>query len=688
MKSIIRLLKYIIIPISFFLIIVFIISYKPLLNGSPIAHNDGSYYFNSLEKNDYINHSYSDDYFWSNLSSTVFLRTIKGHANLTLKKLWVNDIRSSYIMSFGMIFLVSIIFFFIFSNISKNIYFWYLAWVFVIFNNFTIESIAFWWYFYYSLGLIALSWLLYVIFKTYLKKEIKILDTVMLCFLWWIIILPIHLVIFFICIILYLIASKTLEIRNRKLLIISLILITWIHLYWIVPFIMNSILVSSTEVYWWNASGVLDWYTKVANYLNIISFRQYFNIISHQLSPNLLSYIYYIWMIWSIIWITFIHKSKKHYKITFLFFIMYFLFFNISIWPNSALSWSTFSFLWDNVSLFHFFRSFTRFIIILIPLILFIYAIHIREYNISKKVIVFVWILTIFIHNSLLTWDLKWVIPQMQIPQEYNEINDFLRTYKGNKNIIAYPNISYESYTWSISNSEKMRQDYYLKEYLINGNVIYNRTSLQLQRKSKLYSEIFSNNIQNDLSEQLSNSAIDLALVHKDYINILNGQPFKYEKFQEYFNTNSNIILDNEYYSLYEIDSANKNITLDSWEIKVNKINSTEYDLEINIWASEDILRFYRNFDLNWELKDALWNNITNKHRKHNDVFNKWIIEFNTLDKNLFIDNKDGTKTIKLKLVYKLESYLVIWKKISIWFILLVILLWIIWLFNNKKNEK
>jgi len=610
MKSLIKILKYIIIPISFFLIIVFIISYKPLLNGSPIAHNDGSYYFNSLEKNNYINHSYSDDYLWTNLSSTVFLRTIKGHTNLTLKKLWINDAKSSYLMSFGMIFLVSIVFFFIFCSVSKSIYFWYLAWIFVIFNNFTIESIAFWWYFYYSLGLIALSWLLYIIFQSYLKREVNMLHVVGLSLLWWIIILPIHLVIYFLCIFLYLISSKALEIKNSKLLILCLILITWVHLYWIIPFIMNSLVVSSTEVYWWNASGVLDGYKKVANYLNIISFRQYFNIISHQLSPNLLIYVYYIGIIWSIIWITFIKKSKKYYKITFLFFIMYFLFFNISIWPNSALSWWTFSFLWDNISLFHFFRSFTRFIIILIPLILFIYAIHVREYKVPKKIIVILSILTIFIHNSLLTGDLKWIIPQMKIPQEYNEINNFLETYQGNKNIIAYPNISYESYTWSVSNSEKMRQDYYLKEYLINGNIIYNRTSLQLQRKNKIYSEIFTNKLQNDLLEKLSNSAIDLVLIHKDYINILNGLPFKYEKFQNYFNANSDIIIDNQYYSLYQLINVINDLTLDSWEIKINKINSTEYYFEIHVSDSKDILRFYRNFDLNWELKDSFWNNI------------------------------------------------------------------------------
>ena len=688
MKSLIKILKYIIIPISFFLIIVFIISYKPLLNSSPIAHNDGSYYFNSLQKNDYVHHSYSDDYLWSNLSSTVFLRTIKWHTNLTLKKLWIDDAKSSYLMSFGMIFLVSIIFFFIFCNVSQNIYFWYLAGIFVIFNNFTIESIAFWWYFYYSLGLIALAWLLYTIFQTYLKKEIKIFHVAVLSLLWWIIILPIHLVIYFICILLYLIACKTLEIKNRRLLILALILITGIHSYWIIPFIMNSLLVSSTEIYWWNASGVLDGYTRVANYLNIISFRQYFNIISHQLSPNLFSYIYYIGIIWSIIWITFIKKSKKHYKITFLFFIMYFLFFNISIWPNSALSWGTFSYLWDNVSLFHFFRSFTRFIIILIPLILFIYAIHIREYKIPKKIITIIWILTIFIHNSLLTWDLKWIIPQMKIPQEYNKINEFLETYEGNKNIVAYPNIPYESYSWSISNSEKMRQDYYLKEYLINGNIIYNRTSLQLQSKNKLYSEIFSNRIRNNLSESLSNSAIDLVLVHKDYINILNGQSFGYEKFQEYFNKNSQIILDNKYYSLYKINNTIRDITLDSWEIQINKINATEYDLIITINKSEDVLRFYRNFDLNWELKNTSWNNIKTEHRKHNDVFNEWILDFNEIDKNIVSNNDNGTRTLQLRLVYKLETYLWLGKKISLWFIGLVILLWIFWIFKNKKNEK
>lgn len=681
-----NLIHYIL-PVLFFGFVIFCISYKPLLTKSPIAYNDGSYYFNSLEKDSYIKNSYSDDYFGSNLSSTIFLRKIKWETNLVLKKTWLPDYIVSYIMSFWLLFLASLVYFYIFKWISKNILYWYFAWIFVIFNNFTIESIAFWWFFYYGLWLIALWWLCGILHKIYISKQVSLLHIWWIIVLWSCIILPIHLVIYYILVFsffIYLCFDKTFT--RKYVLVLCLIFLTGIHAYWIIPFIANTLVVSSGEVYSGNASWVLSGYSKVANYINILSFRQYFNTISTQLFPSPIVSIYYIVGFLGLI-VVFIRnkKSKSDNSFIFLLFILYFLFFNIALWPNSAITGSTFQFLWDNVSVFHFFRSFTRFIIILIPLTLLVYAIYIRSNGVKNKYVVWAIIASIFFHYPLLTWDLKWVIPKMQIPEEYQEINTFLNNHNGNKNIISYPNISYETYEWSISDYSWMRQDYYLKEYLINWNAIHNRTSLWLYKKSDDFKKIFSNKVDPELYEYLWNNAIDLVLLHKDSINIFDGEIVPFDSFYEYFNENAKIILDNQYFALYEIEDVNNTLTLDNGNISTNKISSVEYELEITIPEEWDILRFYRNFDMNWKLFDIEWNELNIEQRKHNEVFNKWIL--NPINNIAFTENIDGTYTAKIKMYYVMQDYLELWKKISFIFIVLLVIILSYWIFR-RKNEK
>jgi len=689
MKSLIHNLTKYILPVLFFAIIIFCISYKPLLNKSPIAYNDGSYYFNSLEKNSYIKNSYSDDYFGSNLSSTIFLRKIKWETNLVLKKTWLPDYIVSYVMSFWLLFFASLMYFYIFSRISKNILYWYFAWIFVIFNNFTIESIAFWWFFYYGLWLIALWGLCWMFHKIHNSNQVTLMNIWWIVLLWSFIILPIHLVIYYIVVFsffVYLFFDKTF--KGKYLLALSLIILTGVHAYWIVPFIVNTLVVSSGEVYAWNASWVLTWYSKIANYINIISFRQYFNTISIQLFSTPIVSIYYILWLLSLIFV--LIKSKKWERNTsfiFLLFILYFLFFNISLWPNSAITGLTFQFLWDNVSVFQFFRSFTRFIIILIPLTLLIYAIYIKVNWIKNKYIIWAIIASFFFHYPLLTWDLKWVIPKMKIPQEYNEINNFLNSYDWNKNIISYPNINYETYTWSISSSEKMRQDYYLKEYFINANTIHNRTSLWLNKKSEDFRIIFSNRINEYLAQYLWDNSIDLVLIHKDSINIFNWEIVPYEEFYNYFINNSNVLIDNEYYSLFQIENSNNTISLDNWKINIEKLSSVKYNLNLTLDNEQDILRFYRNFDANWSVFDTNGNKLNIEQRKHNEVFNKWMFEITKLPANSYTQNNNDTYSLNLVLYYTMQDYLELWKKITFIFLIITLIIILIGFFR-RKNEK
>lgn len=688
MKSIINIIYKTLFPIIFFMIVIFVISYKPLLSQSPIAYNDWSYFFNSTEKNGYIQTVYSDDYFWSNLSSITFLKTIKWNLNIILKKTYMPDWIISYIMSFWLLYLVSLLYFFIFKNISQNEWYWYFAGIFVIFNNFTIESIAFWWFFYYAFWLISLALLLFTIFKAYERKQIRIQDIAFIWIISWCIILPIHLVIYALSIIIFFIFNFfNKETKWNYLLILSWVLIAWIHAYWIIPFIVNTVSVSSTEIYGWNASWVVSGYSRIANYLNIISFRQYFNVISFQLFSSSIVLLYYLVLAAGFVYISCIKKSKKYTPILLLFFIIYFIFFNISLWPNSYITGNLFQTLWNSSSVFQFFRSFTRFLIILIPLILLCYAIFLRENKINKRFIIWWIFITILLHYPLLTWNLKWVVPSMKVPAEYQQINNFLETYNGNKNIISYPNIAYETYSWSISWSNKMRQDYYLKEYLLNWNIIYDRTSLRLSKKGPDFKKIFSNKIDNNLNRYLENNSIDLVLVHKDYINIFNWWAINYNNFIDYFNLNSELILDNNYYNLYKLKNPKNILEMYFWSIDYKKVNSVEYDLEINLKSETDILNFYKNFDNNWSFYWEDWNQVLFEQFRHNLNFNNWLIDLDKVDMKNYNKNNDWTYTLRLKLYYKMQDYFILWKQISFWFIILIIVIFTFWVLR-KKNEK
>ncbi len=685
-KSII--IKFIL-PILFFIVLIFSISYKSIGSNNVIWYNDWSYYFNIEDKDSYTETIYSDDYFWSNLSSIIFLKKSKWEATNLLKKIWLNDFIVSYILSFWLLFLVAIIYYFIFSSISQNILFWYLSWVFVIFNNFTIESIAFWGFFYYSSGLISLGLLLFIFTRIYVNWFVnkKHLFTIILA--WSIIILPIHLVIFTICIIGFFLFTKYWsKKKNNHLLVYWLIMVIWIHSYWIIPFIVNTLSVSSTIVYSGWASWVLDWYSKMASYMNIVSFRQYFNIISQQLFLSPIVNIFYISIIIGFFALPLSWSKKKFWWLIIFLFILYLIFFNISLWPNSALTWKLFQYLWDNISVFHFFRSFTRFIIILVPIILMVYALYIRENrNIPNQIIITITIIIWLVHFPLLSWDLKWVIPKMEIPIEYYELNEFLDKQEDTKNIISYPNINYELHSWNISSSNLMRQNYYFQETFLNANLIYDRASLQLKNKSPLLNSIFKYKFDDNLINNIKASWINYILVHKDYLNVFSWNIIPYNRYKLYFDNKTKKVIENEYFILYEIENSLKSIKLQEWNLKINKIDSTRYDLLLSV-KGNDILKFYRNFDKNWILLNKKWEKVEFQHEIYNSTFNQWYIDIKKIGLEDLKINTDWSKNIELTLYYRMQNYYIIGKQISILFLCLVILLWIFWIFKNKRNEK
>lgn len=690
------LLKYIL-PIFIFILIVFSISYKVLPSTWVIAYNDWSYFFNIDVKKDYQKSVYTDDYLWQDLSGIVFLNFWKTHIISGMKSLWFNDNYISYIITFWLAFLCSIIYYFIFLKISWNILVGYLSWFFVLFNNFTIESIAFGWYFYYFLWLISLWWLLLLLYNIYNNEKLIFKDIILISLLSIIIILPIHLVMYILIIIFIYIFSliKGNVIKNNYLLPISILLIILLHWYWILPFLINMFTVSSDVIYWWNADAVLNGYSKIANYLNIMSFRQYFNLISFKIFPFTFVYIWYFILLAFIVYILFIKKifSKKEYSLLLFLTVLYFVFFNISLGPNSFLTGGIYQYLWDNFSFFHFFRSFTRFIIVIIPLFLLIFTIFFKVKILKKRIFVLVISALVIFHFPLMSWNLNGVVTSMNVPNEYNELNEIINK---KDRIISFPNISYETYSWSINESDLMIQDYYFNEYMLNSPIIYNRASLLLHNRKGIFKTLFLPDFKwPKLFNTVRDNNIKYIIIHKDNINVFNWKIIYYKDFIKYFNRYWNKVIENKYYNLYSIDKIKPKIYLNDGNLTFKQISSVKYKINIkNI--NNNTLYFLNNFSDKWKiyplsddgnnLKAYSYSDIKlffsktlfwwDNHKKYNKYANKWDIDkefiINNYNPNIYTVNNDWSINLNVILFYKPQIYLYIWFIITlITFILL-----------------
>jgi len=693
-------------PIIFFMMLTLSISYKVLPNTWAIAHNDWAYYFNIDSKKDYQKSVYTDDYLGTDLSSIVFLHFIKANIASWLKSLWTDDNYVSYIITFWLAFICSLLYYFIFFNISWNRLFWYFAGIFVIFNNFTIESLAFGGYFYYFLWLISFSFLFYLIYRSYNDKWITLNISMLLVLASIFIVLPIHLLIYIIVTIVYIIFlyfSKRLKYKHYVILIIVWIIL--LHSYWIFPFITKMFSSSSELIYGWNANNVFSWYTKIASYLNIISFRQYFNIISWELYPYIFTYIWYIWILWSMIYILLKKESflKKEYAFLVFLFILYFIFFNISLWPNSTITWAIWVYLWDNFSIFHFLRSFTRFLIILIPVVLLFFTIYLKKNDIHKwiSLVIFIWL--IITHPPLLSWNLNGVITSINIPNEYKAINKL--TWNSDRTI-SYPNISYETYNWSVGDSKIMKQDYYLQENYIKTPILYNRASLSLQNKNITFHTFFNNNL-SWLANQLKNNNIQYVLVHKDSANVFNGKKIYFQNYIDYFSKHSNQVLDNGYFSLYKLNNVQPKIFSKNSNLSFKQISSVKYKINIKNLNINN-LYFLNNFSDKWKIY-AWKNGIENKysyydisflfkkdyfsstHKKYNEFANSWILNkeeiLNRFPKGSYSKNSDWTINVDLVLYYIPQVYYYIWKILS-WITLIFLITSYLFIYFRRKYEK
>lgn len=598
-KKLFHILNIIIIALC-----VYIISHKVLPNTWGISYNDSAYFWNLENKVDSIISSYSSDYNWVPLLQWVSLYTPKAIVATLLKWIGFNDFYSSYILTFGLVFIAGVVGYFIIWRVAKSYLFGLLWGVFIIFNNASIEYIVFW-QFPLFLYFVALLWVVYIFYLIHLRKSIDLMDWIKIALLSSIILFPINLVAY--CLLIIVLFIWVLSIIQDKRSAIFALIFTWfltclIQAYWIIPFFIGLLNPISWWVYWWNELAVLDWFSQIATHINMSSFRQYFNTISYLLNPSSLVSVFYIILLWIVsIWLLLSKRVRKN-KFIIILLIPFFIFFNFSLGPNSPITWAWFIYLWEHYSFFHFFRSFTRFSIpglILLIFILAIYFSYISQKKNSRIIVLLLFIFILILHYPLLSWNLNWIITSIKIPNEYTELNNVI---KNNESVVAYPNALYETYDWAIWTSRLQREDYFIKEYIINSPVLYNRASLNLGSRAWLYSIIFDNkNINKNLAIVLRNNAIRYVIVQKSLISVFNWGYIDFKPYYDYFESKSEILLDNKEFTLFDLWVHRPKIYNYLHNFNTKRLSSTKYIVHTNL-SNKSRLFFLENFHPDWKL--------------------------------------------------------------------------------------
>jgi len=666
-----------------FLIITLLASYKTFPSSGIITYGDGSYFHNVVSQWRNIATTWTPNYLGQNQSSSIWNYLSRFFIIFLLKIFYLPNNIIAYLISFGLFFLTAIVYYLIFYKISKNYYFGILAGLFVVLNNLTIEYIAYGGVLYYFLGLISFALLFDLLWEININKGNFSQKSIMLIILFSLLSFhPFFFVIYLIIVFLFFLFYIW---RYHKFNDIWKYFITFLGIvvasaYWVLPFIYNLLSIQPSNVYGaLNLNNVFLGFLKTASYINTINFFQYFGF-SRDFHQTIFHYIFYISIVFLLILSSLSIKTNKNKYFLLFLLVLYILFFNSALGPVSKISGPAWTWLWNNISFFSFFRSFSRFLIVIIPIYLLYFAVYNLDWRYKHKNLIYV-IFCVFIiglNLKVLTGNLSGNILATKIPKEYEKVNYDIAEDKSEDNIISLPNVSYEAYDWGMNDDTKLiQQNYFLKDYLFIKPVIYERASLNLNSWNQTFANVFLPNNFNNLSASLGNLNIGYILVQKDLVNIFNLKNIEYKEYEDYFNNNSSytLIENNNYFDLYRNNKKTKEILMG--ESLFKRINSTEYKVYFKGLNTKQLLTFLQNYDSQWHIyidknsikffegeelsylyKKPIFDNT---HQLVNDYANQWTIDPEYIKKNFdkpyYKENTDGSIDIELTLYFKPQSY-------------------------------
>jgi hypothetical protein len=686
-----------------YLSIALLASYKVLPEQGIITFSDGAYLHNIETSWRDIATTFSPNYLGQDQSNILFNYLPNATVASCLKFFGFNDRGVAYFMMFGVFFIASISYYFIFYKLSRNYYFGILAGIFVVLNNLAIEHIVFGGAMYFFTGLISLAVLLLLCWKVYVEKNISLKFIIFVILNSLLIILPFYLFAYFILLFLFYLFIIDFKKLLSDFLKISCVFlgIFLVQAYWLVPFLYGSINRNPEKTYGGNLENVFEGFKKASSYIGAVDFFQYFNFFSKNFHQTILHYTFYLGIVAVIIFSLLRIQSHKHKKILLFTLVAYLFFFNFSLGPISKLSGSLWLWFWNNISFFKFFRSFSRFLIVSIPLVLFYFAIFNREWKFKYKnrSYILISVVIILLNLSVLTGNLKGNILATKIPKEYGELNKILIKDQAENNILAVPSVPYEAYSWGMNEDTKLiEQNYYLKDYLFVKPIVYERASLNLATQNATFKNIFGTNI-SLMQMNLEKINAKYILVQKDLLNIFSMRSVDYSMYEKYLRSSNDFLLleNNANFSLYQYKKESSPLSAE--ELNFKRINSTKYKLYLAKLSGARKITFAKNFNLNWKiyinpkpanswcqglkyskemsLRECLPTQnffegeelaylyrepvFDNTHKIINDYANSWTIDADYVKQNFskkyYKENPDGSIDLELVLYFKPQSF-------------------------------
>lgn len=556
----------------FSVIILFLFFWFVIWDGY-LIFNDYPYFFNYYES---LSFAWNSSFLWDSqlqVFSSYFLVFIYKLVDI-FNVGWDVFSKIMYIISLLLLYISG---FLIVYDLSSKNFLYALFWGFFAFmNNFIFEQIIVF-PVYSILNLVALYWIVYFLYSLCYKwKKLPIFFYFLPIFLFH----PFRFAISFIFVVFFIFMDRKNLWFYFRFIVIGLL----VNFYWIIPLVISLLFSSWSSFYNGNLDVVADGYSSWTSVVKNILFLNY-GLLWSNLDISLINYLYYFVFLWLLIYGVLIKNRKQHRS--FSFFIIWFLFLNFALWPNSPITWKFFSFCFDHVPWFSMFRSYTRFLGVALPIFLILF------FNIKfNKYFLYLLLWLFFSINSsyFLKENLWWLISVFSIPKEYS----LLKTQKY-KRFLIYPFSLYEGYYWTLnSNSKAYSQMLYFQKYWLKGSSIYDSAEKNLSSKYPVFNGLSMNLLTESFVSLLPH---DYLIVHKDSVNILDWwSSIWFEDLLYSISADSySLVMNGTYFNLYERKNILSNINF-SWNSDYFQTNPTKYKLSIKNLSWSQELSFLQSF--------------------------------------------------------------------------------------------
>lgn len=679
-----------IVVLSIFVLFVFFMSFK-LLDGGVISYTDSPYHFPDSTANFFS--SWSDNYLGFSVANMMMGAPFIGYLPTILEKVGFSSSFSSYLTNFSPVLVLCLIVYSVTRKISGSVLYGYFAGFFIILNNFMLEQFLVWpsFYFVNIMGLVILFYLTYKIYNSGFdwKKVIYVITNSFLILHGFFFIM--YFVYWGIFAMFYCISKR--KIKNIYKFVVVVFGVICIHSYWLFPFLHNLFIQNTQLAYSGNSLPMLTGYINETSYVSLFNFKNY----PGPVNSNILQFVFYFGLLIMFITQLFINKKyknsnkKDHIFLMFLF-VIFILFFNFALGPNSKISGKEWMWAFTNIPGFVFFRSFTRFLVVSLIVMIFSFGFSLKMIKISnnkKNIIICMGIIFLIVPNLVFfSGNFNGALGTIKIPKEYYYIND--NYFKNNKeifSIVSLPNTRYEAYKWSINSRTKdFHQATYFNLNFFSKPIAYGDLNMRLQDNQDFYKNIF--NLNNEFNPLTFNRSVvqlnvKYIIVRKDLAdNLIIDHIIEYDSYYQFFKGDSRYILkeDNKYFALFE----NKKYSPIFFGNRINDINikkifPTEYAISISKLIKAENFEFAQNYNPAWNLyinkyiqnQDAisaidlsyLWKKpiFSNTHILSNSYANTWTIDpeyiRKSFSKEYYKENPDGSIDVELTLYFKPQSY-------------------------------